>query len=369
MRTLSLSKGPSVARTALVAVVCLALAGCNTANTPLTSRDDNDLTPSRCPPGRIAGSGSGLHRTAFEEVLAAYGERCEKRASVDFTAMPAEAALKAFTTAESDWIAVDAPLQGAAQTTAAKRCGTSPMLTLPTLANPIVLPYHLPGVDRLVLTGPVAGRILDGTLTAWNDPEIAALNPGVPLPDAPIVVFGREDPSGATEVLSRYLAAVGAWPSDRVGANWAGAGEKKPDSTGMVQAIRATPNSIGYAELSAARTNDLPAVWLDTGAGPVEPSVATATRALSEAKVAGAGGDLTLTPELTDTAAGAYPLIAVGYQVTCQSGFLDGKGLLLRDFLGFLASDQQQQSLGELGLVPLPASVTEQVNETISEML
>lgn len=359
----------TLARTALVAVTCLALAGCNTANTPLSTDDETaDLTPGRCPGGLISGAGSGLHRTAFEEVLAVYAERCNNKASVDFTAQPADAALASFAGEKTEWIAADAPLEGGARATVAKRCATNPVLTLPTLANPIVLPYHLQGVDRLVLTGPVAGRILDGTLTVWNDPEIAALNPGVPLPAEPIVVVGREDASGATEVVSRYLAAVGAWPQDRVGTTWAGAGEKKPDSTGVVQAIRATPNSIGYAELSAAQDNSLPAVWLDNGAGPVEPTVANAGRALSSAEVAGSGGDLTLTPKLTDTGADSYPLISVGYQITCQSGFEQGKGLLLRDFLGFLVSDQEQQSLGELGLIPLPPGITAQVTETISEM-
>lgn len=359
----------TLARTALAAVTCVALAGCNTANTPLTSEETASLGPASCAVGTIVGGGSALHRTAFEEVLAAYAERCDNRAAVGFNSMPADAALQAFNAKEIDWVGTDAPLDGAARATAATRCTTAPLLTLPTLANPIVFPYHLPGVDRLVLSGPVAGRILDGTIAAWDDPQIAALNPGIPLPAAPIVVVGRADTSGSTEVVSRYLAAVDAWPENRVGRDWAGAGEKKVNSTEIIETVRATPNSIGYAEFSAARDNSLSMAWLDNGAGPIEPTVASASRALAEAQVDGAGGDLTLTPKLTGTGAGSYPLIAVGYQVTCQSGFPQGKGLLLRDFLGFLASEPQQQSLGELGLVPMPARVSEQVTETISEML
>lgn len=358
----------TLARTALAAVTCLALAGCNTANTPLTTDEETaNLGPARCAPGTITGGGSALHRTAFEEALAAYAERCANRSSVGYNSMSADDALAAFGAERIQWIGADAPLDGTARSTAANQCGTNPLLTLPALANPIVLPYHLPGVERLVLTGPVAGRILDGTITDWNDPEIAALNPGVPLPAAPIVVVGQTDGSGATDALSRYLAAAGEWPEDRVGTAWAGTGEKK-DRLELLQTVRATPNSIGYAELSAAQDNGLTMAWLDSGSGPVEPTVTSAARALADAQIAGTGDDLTLTPKLTGTGAGSYPLISVGYQVTCQSGLPDGKGLLLRDFLGFVVSEQQQQSLSELGLVPLPTSLTERVTETISEM-
>lgn len=359
----------TLARIALAAVVCLAVAGCNTANTPLTSDEGNAaLGPAQCPSGMIEGGGSALHRTAFEEVLAAYGERCAKRASVGFNAFPADAAPSAFAEAKLDWIATGAPLEGTARTTAAARCSPGALLTLPMLANPIVLTYHLPGIDRLVLTGAVAGHILDGTITTWDHPDIAAINPGVPLPAEQIVVVGRADASSTTEVVSRYLAAVGAWPQERVGADWAGAGEPKENTTGIMQAIRGTPNSIGYAELSAARNNGLSVAWLDSGAGPVEPTVASAGRTLAGAPVTGGDGELTVTPELTGATAGSYPLISIGYQVTCQAGLVQSKSPLVRDFLGFLVSEPQQQSLGELGLIPLPTELTEQVTDSVSEI-
>jgi phosphate transport system substrate-binding protein len=357
--------GP-LARTALAAAACLALAGCNTANTLPTDDETATLGPARCPSGMIVGAGSALHQTAFEEALAAYGERCDHRSSVQFNAVTSEEALRSFRQAEIDWIAADAPLADNARATAVARCGTHPLLTLPVVANPIVLTYHLPEVDRLVLTGPVAGRILDGTITTWNHPDITALNPGVRLPVAPIAVVGRADASGATELVSRYLVATGAWPAEQAGRNWTGAGEKKEQTAGVIQAVRATPNSIGYAEYSAAQNNGLPMVWLDNGAGPVEPSVESAGRALTEATMAGAGGDLTVTPEFTQTAAGSYPLVSVGYQITCSSGFARGKAPVLRDFFSFFVSEPQQQSLAELGLVPLPAAVTDRVTESIA---
>ena len=55
--------------------------------------------------------------------------------------------------------------------------------------------YNLPGVkENLQLNGPVLAAMYRGDVKAWNDPQIAALNPGVNLPDTP--VFRCTGPTG-----------------------------------------------------------------------------------------------------------------------------------------------------------------------------
>lgn len=49
-----------------------------------------------------------------------------------------------------------------------------------------------------------------GDITTWNHSSIAADNPGVSLPGAPIRVAFRNGTSGTTAVVSQYLANVGA---------------------------------------------------------------------------------------------------------------------------------------------------------------
>lgn len=63
------------------------------------------------------------------------------------------------------------------------------------------------------LDGPTAAKIFNGAITAWNDPAIAALNPGAALPAQPIRVVFRSDESGTSENFQRYLdtAGYGAW--------------------------------------------------------------------------------------------------------------------------------------------------------------
>jgi hypothetical protein len=51
-----------------------------------------------------------------------------------------------------------------------------------------------------------------GSITAWNDPALAALNPGVRLPGSAVVPVHRSDASGDTFLFTSYLAAgEAAW--------------------------------------------------------------------------------------------------------------------------------------------------------------
>ena len=58
------------------------------------------------------------------------------------------------------------------------------------------------------LTGPLLADIFLGKITTWNDPAIAALNPGVTLPATKITVVHRSDGSGTTFNFVNYLSKV-----------------------------------------------------------------------------------------------------------------------------------------------------------------
>ena len=68
------------------------------------------------------------------------------------------------------------------------------------------------------------GDIYLGKITNWNDPAIAALNPGVPLPDATIAVVRRADGSGTSFLFTNYLSKTNADWKAKVGegtaVNW-----------------------------------------------------------------------------------------------------------------------------------------------------
>jgi len=74
------------------------------------------------------------------------------------------------------------------------------MIQFPTViggAVPVVnLKEIMPG--QLRLSGPLLAEIYLGKIRKWNDPAIAALNPGVGLPATDITVVHRSDGSGTT---------------------------------------------------------------------------------------------------------------------------------------------------------------------------
>ncbi|HEY4057285.1 MAG TPA: extracellular solute-binding protein, partial [Kofleriaceae bacterium] len=70
------------------------------------------------------------------------------------------------------------------------------VLYFPVLLGAVSLSYHIDGVDKLQLSAESTAKIFQRDIKKWNDPAIAADNPGVTLPDADIVVVHRADGSG-----------------------------------------------------------------------------------------------------------------------------------------------------------------------------
>src|SRR6185436_10929719 len=147
----------------------------------------------------------------------------------------------------------------------------------PTVIGGVVPVINVKGIapGQLKMTGQVLGDIYLGKVTKWNDPAIAALNPGVALPDAAIAVVRRADGSGTSFIFTNYLSKVNADWKAKVGegtaVNWpTGAGGK--GNEGVSSYVQRLPNSIGYVEYAYAKQNKMAHVVLKNQAGSfVEP--------------------------------------------------------------------------------------------------
>ena len=148
------------------------------------------------------------------------------------------------------------------------------IISVPLAISAQTVNYNLPGVGAgLQLDGAVLGGIYGGRIRQWNDPAIAALNPGVSLPSDPIVPMRRDDPSGDTFMFSQFLdfsnqrwenaAGYGTtieWPTVP--------GERgATGNDGMVKVIAATPYSIGYIGISVSRHAGLETARLKNQSG------------------------------------------------------------------------------------------------------
>lgn len=352
-------------------VGCLLLAGCGTAQTSLTEDDTTRLGPARCPGGELKGAGSQAQANAIDQVGQSYAVRCDDDPRVTYRASDSADGVAALLSGRVDWAGSETPLaanQSAAEqsSSAASRCGPGQAWSLPLVAGPVAIVFNLPGVDHLTLSAEVLARVFDGRITQWDDPAIADLNPDVELPARPINVVARSGADGLTGAVTGYLAAHGVWPAEDVGDAWPGVGQGQSRTAGL-STLRGTSDAIGYVEFSAALDNDLPVARLDSGAGPVQLTAESAAAGLATAELSGADGELVLTPTYADAPEGAYPLQVVTYQLACTGNSMTSiEKLLLKDFLGFLASDQQQAALGDVGYSPLPTAVRQAVRDAIT---
>ena len=140
------------------------------------------------------------------------------------------------------------------------------LLHIPTVMGAVVVTYNLPGVAKgLKLTSEDVADIFLGKITKWNDPKIADDNPGVKLPDQPIIVVHRSDGSGTTSIFTDYLSSVSAEWKSKVGM---GASVKWPvglggkGNEGVAGQVKTTQYTIGYVELAYAFENKLPYAFL-----------------------------------------------------------------------------------------------------------
>lgn len=364
-------------RLAIVAAAgALALAACSSstaAETPSTVPSSGSAAGLACPAGSLTAEGSTAQKNAFEEIMASYGQSCANKATLNYNATGSGAGIKAFYNNQVDFAGSDSALKdkendGIVETAKAKqRCGGNEAWNLPMVVGPVAFAYHLDGIDTLVLNAEVLAKIFSGSITTWNDPAIAALNPTAQLPADTITVFFRSDESGTTENVTTFLKAAGnsAWAHEP-GKAWTGKGEGKNKSSGIADALKSTKGSISYIEWSYALDNSLPMARLDNGSGPVELTGENVAKAVGAAKVSGTGHDLKLDLDYATNEEGAYPAVLVTYEIVCSKGLDPAKTAIEKDFLTYFADAETQKSLEELGYAPLPADLATKVTAAIA---
>jgi phosphate transport system substrate-binding protein len=146
------------------------------------------------------------------------------------------------------------------------------LIQFPTVIGGVVPVVNIQGITpgQLKMTGAVLADIYLGKISKWNDPAIAALNPGVKLPDATIAVVRRADGSGTTFLFTNYLSKTSADWKSKVGegtaVNWpTGAGGK--GNEGVSAFVQRLPNSIGYVEYAYAKQNKMSYVLMQNKDG------------------------------------------------------------------------------------------------------
>ncbi|MDE2334335.1 MAG: phosphate ABC transporter substrate-binding protein PstS [Rhodospirillales bacterium] len=243
------------------------------------------------------------------------------------------------------------------------------MLNIPLAISSQMINYNVPGLNatNLKFSGPVLAGIYSGKITKWNDPAIAAINPGVKLPDHAIVTVHRTDGSGDTFIFSQYLAfstpawqnSVGygttvSWPAaaGAIGAN---------GNPGMVNAIKNTPYSIAYIGVSfkqAIADNKLGTALLENKDGKFVPLTIENVKAAAAAMTAKTPKDERISLVYAPGPS-SYPIINYEYAIVKAQQPNAAVAAELRKFFTWAISPQggnAQHFMDAVSFVALPAS-------------
>ncbi|MET8151147.1 phosphate ABC transporter substrate-binding protein PstS [Actinoplanes sp. NPDC049668] len=354
-----------VAGIALTAALALTACGSDNTDSPAGAAS---VAPGSCTAGQLTAQGSSAQKNAMDEWIKTYQGQCADT-KIGYEGTGSGAGIQAFIAGTADFAGSDSALKEEEQPQADAKCPGGQALNLPMVIGPIAVVYNLDGVDGLQLSSPVLAKIFAGKITKWNDPAIAAENSGAKLPDATIASVHRSDESGTTDNFTKYLSktAEADWTFGNAKAWKAPGGTGAAKSDGVTTAVKSTPASISYVELSYAENSDLQKAKIKNGAGEyTELTGESAGKTIAGAKVAGTGDDLKLDIDYATTEPGAYPIVLVTYEIACSKG--SAKAAAIKGFLTYTASTAGQSALGELGYAPLPEAVRAKVEASVAKI-
>ena len=243
------------------------------------------------------------------------------------------------------------------------------ILHVPTVLGAVVPAYNIPGVSGEIKFTPEAlAGIFLGKITAWNDNALTSANPGVNLPNQPIIVIHRSDGSGTTFIFTDYLSKVSPEWQSQVGKNtsvkWpVGLGGK--GNEGVAGMIRQMQGAIGYIELIYAVQNKIPYGTVKNSAGSfVKASLDSVTAAAGSVKNMPADFRVSIT---NAPGKDAYPISSFTWLLIPVKSKDAARGKIISDFLNWMVDDGQKMA-AELTYAPLPANVASKVKTEIKQV-
>ena len=294
--------------------------------------------------------------------------------NINYQSIGSGGGIKQFTAKTVDFGATDAPLS---KNESQQAKGA---VHIPETIGSVVAAYNIPSIpDKgLKLTGEVLAEMFLGKITKWNDPKIQALNKDKTLPADDIVVVHRSDGSGTTFVWTDYLSSVSQAWKDQLGkgksVQWP-VGIGAPGNEGVANAIKGSPNTIGYIELGYALTTKTPFAFIQNKEGKfVEPSL-DSTKAAVEANVASlpkGDGDWSNVTLVNAAGPNSYPIASLSYlllykEMSTDPNLDQAKAKALVDFISWAITDGQKMG-PSLGYVPLPDGVVKLDQDTLKSL-
>ena len=234
----------------------------------------------------------------------------------------------------------------------------------PSVIGGVVPIINVAGIapGALRLDGATLADIFLGRIGKWNDPAIAALNPGLALPDQKITVVHRSDGSGTTFNFVNYLSKVSPEWKTKVGegtsVQWpTGVGGK--GNEGVAAYVKQIKGGIGYVELSYALQNRLAHASLKNAAGRfVQPSEESFAAAAASADWASSKDFFLVMTNAPGEA--SWPITATNFILMYRKPKDVAGARNARDYFKWVYANGDAQAR-QLDYVPLPDALVRQI--------
>jgi len=309
----------------------------------------------------ITGAGATFPYPIYAKWAEAY--KAKTKTGLNYQSIGSSGGIKQINAKTVDFGATDAPVKF-------EDLEKAGLVQFPAIIGGVVPILNVDGIKpgQLKVTGDVLAQMFMGYIVNWNDKQIAALNPGVKLPDANITVVHRADGSGTTAIFTDYLAKVNADWKKNVGA---GAAVKWPAASsiggkgneGVAANVSRVKNSIGYVEYAYTKKNNTPYFNLVNAAGqtvkPEDDSFAAAAAGTDWSKIPGMGAFITNAP-----GAKSWPITGASFILMYKQPANKASSAEVLKYFDF-AFKEGKKMAEELDYVPMPDATTDFIRKSV----
>lgn len=359
-------------RKALTATAALALtlttAACGAANEKDAA--DGSAKGSAAATGTIKGAGASSMEKAQNEWIATFTDEAPQ-ATVEYAPDGSGTGREKFINGAVAFAGTDSAMDDEEMASAKDKGCPGETIQFPVYVSPIAVAFNLSGIDNLNLDAPVIADIFAGRITTWDDPAIAADNPGVDLPNTTITPVNRSDESGTSKNFSAYLseAAPQSWEHEPDDVWPIKGGEAAKGTSGVVDTIGAGEGNIGYAD--ASQIGDLPAAKIKAGREYIDYSPAAAAKILESATRTDKSSKTNYAVELDrgNAGEGVYPVVLVSYALACSEYEDPEVAATVKAYLEHATSAPGQEAASEAaGSAPLSRTAAQNASDALAEI-
>lgn len=318
---------------------------------------------------RLQGGGATFPNPLYQKWVSEF-QKAHPDVKIDYQSIGSGGGVKGFTEKTFDFAGSDAPMNKKEIEAAG---GEANIVEIPSTAGAVVPAYNIPGNPELRFTGDLLAQIYMGKVTNWNDPAIAAVNPGAKLPDLAITPAYRTDGSGTNYVWTNYLATQSDAFKGSIGmgkqVKWP-VGQGGKGNEGVTAVVQQTSGALGYIELNYALANHISFGDVKNKDGNFIKASAETVSAAGAGAVSHMNGTILAADIWNQPGANAYPIASFTYLIVYKD--LDNvknadQAKALGEYLRWAETDGQKFA-PELDYAPLAKPVQEKVMAALNTL-